>query len=367
MNIKKIVPLSILVSSVSLFVFGNVPIRQRPSNKENLTQEQLNAAWKKTRVDVPLSFDRPPKATEGDIKGTVPTQQYNLFRDVESAHEEGRDLPRALLFIGPRGVGKTLTVRALSSALKGRSVHFMAADIFKLTEKGSTAAKGVRDIYRRARNHVKNTGQWVIIFIDDIHYLHCVGKGQTSSMENVITELSSEMDPLRNNNEKILLIVATNQKVDAIDEFFTMSDHFNTVDFPLPNEENRLAILNYYFSICGRRIKEGVTFNRMAKSTEGFSVRTLIRLVLNTKRNAKRECEAIDYKHMSEALLKEGKKLPWSNWDKAAYVVETTSKGTAGGSVIGTVASPGPGTIVGAGVGALGGFVFGLCIALENS
>ncbi len=306
-----------------------------------------------------------PRITFKDVGGIdeVKEELEDIIRFLKNPKEVSRlggKIPKGALMIGLPGVGKTLLAKAVAGEADVPFFPIAGSEFVEIFV-GVGPAR-VRNLFKKA-----NLNKPCIIFIDDIHDFQFIGGGQTPNMKSAITELSSEMDPLRNNNEKILLIVATNQKVDAIDGFFTMSDHFDTVDFPLPNEENRLAILNYYFSICGRRIKEGVTFNRMAKSTEGFSVRTLIRLVLNTKRNAKRECEAIDYKHMSEALLKEGKKLPWSNWDKAAYVVETTSKGTAGGSVIGTVASPGPGTIIGAGVGALGGFVFGLCIALENS
>lgn len=188
--------------------------------------------------------------------------------------EYGKKFPKAILFYGPPGCGKTFITEALA-------IH---ADIplfkFKVSELGSSyinkTSQNYEKAFKQVEEHAKKIGKPCFLFIDEID-------GVTKNRDNSDhTEDLKQMGTLLNLIEtararNIIVIGATN-KYDLMDEAIRQrfDGHFH---IGLPDEETRKEVLEK--TLEGRQKAQNLLsspedLNAVAKYFEGFSNRTIV-------------------------------------------------------------------------------------------
>jgi len=179
--------------------------------------------------------------------------------------EIGADMPKGILFEGPPGTGKTLLAKAIATASNSSFISISGSEFVELFV-GLGAVK-VRDLFNTARQNKP-----AIIFIDEID---AVGKQRGSNpnmandeREQTLNQLLYEMDGF-NNNTDVIILGATNRK-DILDAALLRPGRFDRViKIPLPDEESRVQILDYYLK--NKYQKNSLNVSTIAEMTEGFS------------------------------------------------------------------------------------------------
>lgn len=188
--------------------------------------------------------------------------------------EYGKKFPKAILFYGPPGCGKTFITEALA----------IQADIplfkFKISELGSSyinkTSKNYEQAFEEVEKHAKEIGKPCFLFIDEIDGVtknrdsrdHVEDLKQMSTLLNLI-------DTARSRN--IIVIGATN-KYDLMDEAIRQrfDGHFY---IGLPDENTRKEVLEK--TLEERQKAQSLLSSpsdllAVAKAFEGFSNRTII-------------------------------------------------------------------------------------------
>jgi cell division protease FtsH len=191
--------------------------------------------------------------------------------------------PKGVLMVGPPGTGKTLLARAVAGeagvpffALSGSSFVEMFVGV---------GASRVRDLFIDARKRAP-----AIIFIDEIDAIGGRrgpgGFGSNDEREQTLNQLLSDMDGFEP-GANVVVMAATN-RAEILDEALLRPGRFDrTVEIPLPNQQERTAIL----AIHGRGKKRGpdVDLNAVSRGTPGFSGADLANLLNEAAINAVRD------------------------------------------------------------------------------
>lgn len=194
----------------------------------------------------------------------------------------GAVLPKGVLLEGPPGTGKTLLAKAVSGEA---GVPFFSANGSEFVEMFvGVAAARVRDLFKKARESTP-----AIIFIDEID---TIGRARGNSQgadnderEQGLMQLLVEMDGFDTKQEKVLVIGATNLR-STLDPALLRAGRFDrVVRLGLPNELNRLKILQVH----GRgkliptdgdeEFEDNALLRRTAQLTVGYSGAELANLL----------------------------------------------------------------------------------------
>jgi cell division protease FtsH len=209
--------------------------------------------------------------------------------------------PKGVLMVGPPGTGKTLMAKAVAGeagvpffALSGSSFVEMFVGV---------GASRVRDLFNDARKHAPS-----IIFIDEIDAIGGRrgpgGFGSNDEREQTLNQLLSDMDGFEP-GASVVVMGATN-RAEILDTALLRPGRFDrTVDIPLPNQKERMAIL----AIHGRSKTLGpdVDLATVSRGTPGFSGADLANLVneaaINAVRDGREVLSAYDFASARDRLL----------------------------------------------------------------
>ncbi|MDV3167008.1 MAG: ATP-binding protein [Vigna little leaf phytoplasma] len=121
-----------------------------------------------------------------------------------------RITPKGYLLYGPPGTGKSYLIKALCCEA---NVHYIELEASRLDHKFiGDGSKALNDIWREAENYDKT-----IIFIDEIDGLVNRESSTFTDRKNIMNNLLIKLDNIKNGNNKIILIGATNHP-DKIDK-----------------------------------------------------------------------------------------------------------------------------------------------------
>ncbi len=240
-----------------------------PMNFSN-TAPVRKAKQMPTMEDLALPYWELTDTNRDSLKGNISKRLEMLFTAIKN--EWG--IPRALIFHGQRGVGKTLSAQALAGELDGYFMHFDAGD---LLDEGNCKSK-IKSIFKHARDCIETHHNYIIIFVDNIHLLRKKGC-QTHDMRELVNTLSGEIMK-KSQNKKILIITATYEPGEEIHNFFT-KEPFEAVEFTIPDKDSRFAILMHYFaqSSCFDKELHKPMLDHLATMTYDFTPRDLEELV----------------------------------------------------------------------------------------
>jgi cell division protease FtsH len=185
----------------------------------------------------------------------------------------GARIPKGVLLVGPPGTGKTLIARAVAGEAGVPFLSVTGSDFMEMFV--GVGASRVRDLFQSARKMGR-----AIIFIDEID---SIGRkrgaglgGGHDEREQTLNQMLSEMDGFEA-TEGIVMMAATNRP-DILDPALLRPGRFDRqVVVPLPEAEERLAILNVHCK--DKKIASDVDLRTVARGTPGMSGADLANLV----------------------------------------------------------------------------------------
>ena len=186
-------------------------------------------------------------------------QVQELIEDPAKAERLGVDPPSGLLLTGPPGTGKTTIAKVLAAEAACSFYPVTAAD---LTSRWvGESERAVARLFRRARANAPS-----IIFLDEIDAIGA-SRGRLGAYDRQLDQLLTEMDGM-SSVPGVFVIGATNRPA-AVDPALRRGGRLSrTIDLPLPDVEQRLAILRL---LTERMPLREIDLDDLALETEGYS------------------------------------------------------------------------------------------------
>jgi transitional endoplasmic reticulum ATPase len=201
------------------------------------------------------------------ISDTQPPKQLVQRRIILPLMEESLSIkhgvvpPKAIVFFGPPGTGKTHFVKAIAGILSWRYIEIfpsmlMADGVEKIGAK-------LREVMEEAR-HLDE----VVLFIDEFEEI--AGSRDTADRidKSITNEFLKQIPLLKNQKNKILLICATNY-IRQLDAAMLRPGRFDCI-IPVGglDREGRTTILEHYLS----KLNTGqIDLDRIVEMTSGFT------------------------------------------------------------------------------------------------
>ncbi|KAL2326670.1 hypothetical protein Fmac_025728 [Flemingia macrophylla] len=170
---------------------------------------------------------------------------------------------RAFLLYGPPGTGKSYLAKAV--ATEADSTFFSVSSSDLVSKWMGESEKLVASLFQMARDNAPS-----IIFIDEIDSL-CGQRGEGNESESsrrIKTELLVQMQGVGNNDQKVLILAATNTPY-ALDQ--AIRRRFDKrIYIPLPDLKARQHIFKVHLGDTPHKLTEK-DFEALAQKTDGFS------------------------------------------------------------------------------------------------
>src|SRR5271157_5809040 len=169
--------------------------------------------------------------------------------------------PKAIIFFGPPGTGKTHFAKAIAGALSWWFIEI--APSMLMVDGTEKIGANLRHAMEKART-LKET----VIFIDEFEEL-AGNRDEASRVDKSITNEFLKQVPLLKNQENHILLVCATNYIRQLDPALLSPGRFDCI-IPVGalNEDERATILQYYLS----RLNTGeVDLNRVIKMTNRFT------------------------------------------------------------------------------------------------
>ncbi len=292
--------LFLLVAVLALGALGILYLRKRFGGEGGAGR--FSTPFSHTRSNARIVTPQRISVTFADVAGNDEAKQelqevVEFLRHPDKFTQLGARIPKGVLLVGSPGTGKTLLAKAVAGEA---NVPFLSISGSEFVEMyvGVGAAR-VRDLFTRAKKLAP-----CIIFIDEVD---AVGRkrgsragGGSEEREQTLNQILVEMDGF--DNETNVIVVAATNRVDVLDPAFLRPGRFDrqiTVDNPDYN--GRTAILKVHSR--GKPLAEGVSLERIARQTAGFSGADLANLMNEAAiMSARRSKKQIGTDELEEAI-----------------------------------------------------------------
>lgn len=198
-----------------------------------------------------------------DLKEQLRMNIIYPLRRPEIYEAYGKKVGGGILLYGPPGCGKTHLARAVAGELGASFFSVGLNDILDMYIGNSE--KNLSDLFSMARSKAPS-----VLFIDEIDALGAKRGGSSSPhLKNMTTHFLTEMDGINSNNDKLLVLGATNEPW-SVDTAFRRPGRFDRILFvPPPDQVARVAILKIHAE--GRNVEPNVPWEKLAAQMEHFS------------------------------------------------------------------------------------------------
>jgi len=190
------------------------------------------------------------------MKIILPLQQPELFKAY------GKKIGGGILMYGPPGCGKTFLARATAGEVKAGFLAVGISDVLDMWI--GQSEKNLHSIFEQARSH-----RPCVLFFDEVDAL---GANRTDMLKSggrqIINQFLAELDGVKDSNEGVLILAATNAPW-SVDSAFRRPGRFDRVIFVAPpDEDSRKEIIG---SLLKDKPAEKTDAKDIAKVTAGYS------------------------------------------------------------------------------------------------
>ncbi|MDR2967672.1 MAG: AAA family ATPase [Methanobacteriaceae archaeon] len=217
-----------------------------------------------------------------------------IMKYLKDPEKFGQWAPRNVLFYGPPGTGKTLLAKSLANELEV-PLYLVKATTLIGDHVGDGAGK-IHELFEAALKTFPS-----VIFIDEIDAigLHRQFQSLRGDVSEVVNALLTEMDGIRD-NKGVVTIAATNNPQQL--DYAIMSRFEDEFEFKIPDEKERLDMLNQFIETMPRKVK--VSVEELAKISEGMSGRDIKEKLLKSALHKAlyEDKEEISMAHFNQAI-----------------------------------------------------------------
>ncbi len=217
-----------------------------------------------------------------------------ITKYLEDPERFGQWAPKNILFYGLPGTGKTMLVKALANELEV-PLYLIKATSLIGDHVGDGASK-IHDLFKKASENSPS-----IIFIDEIDAvaLHRSFQSLRGDVSEIVNSLLTEMDGI-SENESVITIGATNNPSSL--DYAVRSRFEEEIEFKLPNDEERLAILENNLKTIP--LDYNLDLNKLVRLTKGLSGRDIKEKILKTAlhNTIANDCDTINMENIDYAI-----------------------------------------------------------------
>lgn len=261
-----------------------------------------------TKTDKNLIKSENVNVTFNDVIGIDEAKReaweiVDLLKDRQRLKAIGGNIVRGLLMLGPPGCGKTYLAKAIATEAKIPFISMPASGFTEIFV--GVGASRVRKLFKRARRLAEANGA-CIIFIDELDaigrtrsFSYLGGGQETNTTQNA---LLVEMDGLKEKEENVVIIGATNASEDTLDEALKRPGRFDRkIYIDKPNLKGREDLLKYYLNTV--KSDKNIDVGRLARQCVGKSPADIMNVVKESALIATRnKRDIVTHKDISEAL-----------------------------------------------------------------
>ncbi|MEM6639080.1 MAG: AAA family ATPase [Pseudomonadota bacterium] len=198
----------------------------------------------------------------GKLKKTLRLQIIEPFRNPGVFQRFRKKAGGGVLLYGPPGCGKTLMARAVATECKAEFLHVGISDVLNMWI--GESERNLSELFAQARARKP-----CVMFFDELDALaYSRAKSNAGSSRTVVNEFLSQLDGFDADNDKVLVLAATNMPWD-VDAAIKRPGRFSRQIFvPPPDEEARVAMLKMKLTGIPN---DGLNLQRLGQVTHHFS------------------------------------------------------------------------------------------------
>jgi len=184
------------------------------------------------------------------------------MRNPELRKLYGKGMRGGLMLYGPPGCGKTFIAKAVAGELGAKFIAVTLSDVLDMYI--GQSERNLHEVFELARKNAP-----CVVFLDEVDALgQKRSQLRSSAMRGTVNQLLVELDDVRDSNEGVFVLAATNHPWD-VDTALKRPGRFDRTLLVLPPDgEARQAILRYHLK---DRHAQGIDIAKLAKRTDGYS------------------------------------------------------------------------------------------------
>ncbi|MDR0985145.1 MAG: AAA family ATPase [Endomicrobium sp.] len=226
---------TLLCSTVSSIIFVLIVYKK---NITNSNFKKLNSDYKKVFFSDIIGLTMAKK----EILETINSIKYT---------KNNIEIYKGILLMGPPGCGKTLIAKAIATECNLPFISVSGSDFVEMFI--GVGASRIRSLFKKAREYAYFNNKACIIFIDEIE---TIGRKRvifnryiSEEINGTQNQLLVEMDGIKNINNNIFVIAATNVDEKNLDTALLRAGRFDKkINIGLPNSDERKELFKFYLN-----------------------------------------------------------------------------------------------------------------------